>query len=330
MATTIEELRRVSPAILLGWVVAVAAGTAASFCGRLHWLCDLLSNGRLQALELSLLLLLTALACRLRMGKHRTLYILLAIVCIANFFPLIPYLIPHLSWSEVAGIKFRAVSFNVYTPNQRFTKVLRYLTESQADVIVLNEVNGAWVRELSPIQVLYPHTSLLPREDNFGIAVYSKYPLEGTRVETLGEAAVPTVITNVNFDGRKIAVIATHPVPPSSVDYFRMRNEQLELLATMIREMHSPTMLLGDMNVSPWSPFFSDFLSASDLRDSSAGKGIHRTWPSTSWLFRIGLDHCLISSQLYVRGKTVGPALGSDHLPIAVDLTYVAELSEKI
>jgi endonuclease/exonuclease/phosphatase family metal-dependent hydrolase len=51
------------------------------------------------------------------------------------------------------------------------------------------------------------------------------------------------------------------------------------------------------------------------------------SWPSASrvgWLsllLGIPIDHCLVSSDIGVAGFAHGPDLGSDHLPIVVDLT---------
>ena len=40
----------------------------------------------------------------------------------------------------------------------------------------------------------------------------------------------------------------------------RYRNRQLAGLARFISEREGPIILLGDLNVTPWSPYFTDFL----------------------------------------------------------------------
>ena len=71
--------------------------------------------------------------------------------------------------------------------------------------------------------------------------------------------------------------------------------------------------ILGDLNVSPWSPHFGGL-----LRES--GRGVQATWPTNLAPMRIPIDHCLVSPDVSVVGRRVGPDVGSDHFPIVVDV----------
>jgi endonuclease/exonuclease/phosphatase (EEP) superfamily protein YafD len=79
-------------------------------------------------------------------------------------------------------------------------------------------------------------------------------------------------------------------------------------------------ILFGDLNVTPWSPYFADLLKHGGLKDTSQGRGLFGSWPS--WLpgLRIPLDHCLTSPAILVADKRLGPKVGSDHLPMMIDL----------
>jgi endonuclease/exonuclease/phosphatase (EEP) superfamily protein YafD len=106
------------------------------------------------------------------------------------------------------------------------------------------------------------------------------------------------------------------------VDLFEARNLQLSMVADWAAERAGPVVLVGDLNTTSWSPFFSDLLSASGLRDSRLGYGVEATWPWFPLPLRIPIDHCLVSSHFDVKARRVGRNVSSDHRPIVVELAY--------
>jgi endonuclease/exonuclease/phosphatase (EEP) superfamily protein YafD len=119
-------------------------------------------------------------------------------------------------------------------------------------------------------------------------------------------------------------LIVSHPLPPGSAEYSRLRNDQLRALAAKVRESNVPTIVLGDLNATPWSPYFRELLRASGLRNTSQGRGLYGSWPAGLPIGRIPLDHCLVSPSLHVMDKQLGPQVGSDHLPVVIDLQIPA------
>ena len=98
-----------------------------------------------------------------------------------------------------------------------------------------------------------------------------------------------------------------------------MRNTQLDWLATQVKDASFP-LVLGDLNTTPWNHAFKRFISRGGLKNSSpTWTG---TWPAHFFPLRIPLDHCLTSKGLSVRSKEIGPAIGSDHAPILVQLAW--------
>ena len=111
-------------------------------------------------------------------------------------------------------------------------------------------------------------------------------------------------------------------MPPVSADLARDRNEQLATLAEFARQSTHPLLLVGDLNISPWSPHFARLLADSGLRDS--GYGISPSWP-VGWLpLQIPIDHALFSAGIHIKYRKTGTDLGSDHYPIIVDFQIVA------
>jgi endonuclease/exonuclease/phosphatase (EEP) superfamily protein YafD len=83
--------------------------------------------------------------------------------------------------------------------------------------------------------------------------------------------------------------------------------------------------VLGDLNATPWSYYFQRLVRESGLTDSSKGRGIHATWPAGLFPLRIPIDHCLLSPEIGVINKMTGNNVGSDHLPVVVDLQLPAK-----
>jgi endonuclease/exonuclease/phosphatase (EEP) superfamily protein YafD len=84
-------------------------------------------------------------------------------------------------------------------------------------------------------------------------------------------------------------------------------------------------MVLGDLNTTSWSPYFRDLVADSGLLDSRRGFGVEPSWPSFGLpLLRIPIDHGLVSPAVSVLDRRIGPAAGSDHLPLVIDFALPA------
>ncbi len=226
--------------------------------------------------------------------------------------------------ASVGVARLRILSINVHSQNERTDLVLEVIKSTDADVVLLMEVNQRWLKALAPLSARYPHRVSKTREDNFGIALYSRLPLDQARVITLGEARVPSITADVLVGEAPIFLLGTHPLPPATAKLAAERNEQLARIAEHLRGAREPKLILGDLNVTPGSPYFSDFVSDTGLVDTSRGRGRFGTWPAGLPVGRIALDHCLVSPSLRVVDKRIGPQVGSDHLPIFVELELPA------
>ena len=98
-------------------------------------------------------------------------------------------------------------------------------------------------------------------------------------------------------------------------------------LCKKIEEKSGCKILLAQKAFSMYSlyPLIGKYLSgttASGLHDSSQGRGPLPTWPADSPLLRIPLDHCFHSGDVRILAKRPGPDIGSDHLPLIIDLAF--------
>jgi len=306
----VRPLGLVSAAAALG-----GAATLAGFLARLWWVFDLAVHFRVQYFALEALC-----ACILLLARRRTSAAVagsFAALNLAVFFPL--YLPQPRMPSGDSTIK--AALVNVRSQNSRYGKVLEFVRSEGPDLLVLLEVNHPWLNALQDLKAAYPYTIEVPRTDDFGIALYSRLPFSKSTTHTLGAGGIPAVVAVLAVDGREITVIGAHAVPPFGCAAWRSRNDQLAELARMAGDARGERMLLGDLNVSPWSPYFRQLLKEASLRDSRTGYGLQPTWPTSFPPLLIPLDHCLTSPGISVLHRRVGPAVGSDHYPVVVEFT---------
>ncbi len=292
-----------------------------SLGARWHWAPELATHFQVQYA----MALLITLAAALWLKKKWTAVLSLAALAFV-LWQIIPIYLP----AEDPGEHGEAVRFllaNVHTGNRDYQRLLELVADEQPDVIVLLEVDGQWLKALTPLEQQYPHKVLRPRFDNFGLAVYSKRLLEDVQTEELADSEVPTVTAKLPVDGAQLTVIATHPLPPVSSLYANTRDRHLVALSHKVNalDVGTPAIVLGDLNTTSWSPRFTDLLESSGLRDSRQGFGIQGTWPLGIWPLGTGplaipLDHALVTPNVAVLNRRVGPSIGSDHRPVLVDL----------
>ena len=297
----------------------IAAGTAvlslAGFLGRWWWIFDLASHFRVQYF---LLLLLLALV----FGSGRQPWAALgaAIFSLLNLILVAALYFPTIKETPQGQASYRLLFANVLQANSNYAKVQQLIRSSDPDFIVLAETNRSWLQALENLQENYPYKQSAVREDNYGMAVFSRFPFEQAETRSFGEAGVPSIVVRLNLNNRWVTLIGAHPPPPKGPNRSRFRNEQLMDLADFAAaQTQDHVLLCGDLNLTPWSPYFKQIIQRGGLNDSLAGFGLQPTWPVDRPLFRVPIDHCLVSPDVYIQSRTLGPAVGSDHFPLIVD-----------
>jgi len=300
----------------IAWAIAglIAVATLLGFLGTLHWILDLLSHFRVQYLQLALLMVGICLWVR----RNKCAIVL---ICIAafNYAFILPLYMGKPDATVANGSPVRAMLMNLNASNGNTEQVLKSIESADPDLLVLEETTPTWAFELSQLSEIYPHHVVEPREGCFGISLLSKLPLSQGKVVEIGSAGVPSILATVHLPQGDCSIIATHPVPPLGAESSNHRNNQLAELPGITKEQKHPVLLIGDLNTSPWSPYFSKLLHESGLKDSMKGFGFQPTWPSGSPLSRIPLDHMLHSPEITIHNRMIGTDVGSDHFPVIVD-----------
>ena len=284
------------------------------------WPLALIDHFRVQLLFGGIVVAAACAALRLRWFDAIALATLLHLVW------LLPDLVRSPRPLPANGRPVRVLLLNVLSSNTRFADVRRLITESNADIVALAEIQDDWIRELAPVLTGYPSRIEHPRTDNFGLALYARAPFVGG-VEYLG--MFPSIVASISdsTDGIPLGVVLTHPMPPISGYYLGLLDEQLAAVAVRARSLGPNAMILGDFNATPWSPPFRHLVEASGLCDSRAGFGLQTSWiPELSRVLQIPIDHALVSCGIGVRDRRIERDVGSDHRPVVIDLVVPAQL----
>jgi endonuclease/exonuclease/phosphatase (EEP) superfamily protein YafD len=212
---------------------------------------------------------------------------------------------------------------NARTSNRRHDDVIADLVARDPDVIAVLEVSTALAEELTgELSDKYQYSTVHPQDDgHFGIAMFSRYPMENSDTFTLNLDRVRSIETTIKHTGNDYLIAATHPVPPIGRRGFEARNTHLVLLAQRLnsRPEMKHRLVRGDLNVTPWSPIYADFMEATKLRRAQVGLDITPTWYRGPGIpFGLILDHGLISPDLKCVSHEVGPDIGSDHRSVTI------------
>ncbi len=292
-------------------------GTIASFFGEFAWWLDLASHFRVHYA-----VLFAGMGGLCLLGRKWRWALAAGALLLINAVPVGRLLYPRAGVASAEGKPcHRALLINVNTKTGNPARVMEEIRRTDPDFLVLEEISEEWLVHLAPVLSGFPHQLVEPREDNFGIGLFSRRPWTKGLVLYLGSAGVPSVWAQFEGEGSAFILIGTHPLPPGGRAYSAYRNEQLEQLAEQVSRMKDPVLVLGDLNVTPWSPHFKKLLRNGGLQNSSQGRGLFASWPAFAWPFMIPIDHALHTEGIELMDKRIGPDVGSDHYPLVVEFT---------
>jgi len=277
-------------------------GSCAGLGGNYHWILDLFSHFNLQYMAMG------AIGFLIFLFMKPKKYLLLSLLIIGiNLFTILPYITFAKDSKKPTNRQLKILSYNVYSQSESYLQVFNEIKVKNPDIIFLMEVTPEWTKKLKPLKKIYPYVILKPQFDNFGVAMYSKHKYIKARYKKFSE--VPSICVKIRIKKKILNIIATHPYPPIGQDGTNLRNKHLAKIANFIQRLKQPTILMGDLNITPFSPIYKNFLEKTKLQNF----GILPTWNKNIPIFAIALDHILISKEITFLEKEIGESFGSDH-----------------
>ncbi len=227
-----------------------------------------------------------------------------------------------------ASTELHVLTTNVLLDNSRFDEYLTQVKELDADVIAVLEYTPAWHRVLSQSLTAYAHRITEPLNGGFGTALYSKYPIVSGGLLAIGVDTMPSIDVQIAVGDSYVRVIAVHPPPPMSQEYYESRNRTLQGIVQALRPenpiavtgknttddlVRGAEIVVGDFNSTPWSGHFSDMERDAGLTSARRGQGILPTWPDGVLPLLVPIDHMLVGSRVSVLSLHSFRVAGSDH-----------------
>jgi endonuclease/exonuclease/phosphatase (EEP) superfamily protein YafD len=211
---------------------------------------------------------------------------------------------------------------NVYQENQKYAKLLDLVSLKDPDIVFLVETNHQWHEKVKKLVAKYPYTIEVPKENTYGMLFFSKYKISSSQVKYLIDPEVPSIETDVEFDGQIIRIFALHPTPPTPNEnlYSTDRDAEILTVAKHVMKLTQPCMVIGDLNDVAWSYTTELFLKTSGLLDPRRGRGCFNTFHAKYPLLRWPLDHFFVSAHFKLIDIRVESPIGSDHFPISISL----------
>lgn len=282
----------------------------------LHRYIELLSHFRFHYFSLSIFLCLI-----LFLIKHNKMGAIMIIPILFNGAYIAPW---YLSQPENRNLetssKFKIIHSNVYSKNTNYDDFLKLIKKENPDIIVLQEFTHSWHQNTVELNPRYKYRILQPQEDNFGIALFSKYPLSNHKITRWGSVNLPSIESEILIGDQIVTLLTTHPYPPISDYSYKARNNQLNELSKRAAQISTPSVLVGDLNVTMWSSDYKKIETVTNYKNARKGFGVIPTWPSFTSFMAIPIDHVLTSPHFEVIDIRAGSSIDSDHLPLIVEL----------
>ncbi|MDA0205826.1 MAG: endonuclease/exonuclease/phosphatase family protein [Acidobacteria bacterium] len=221
---------------------------------------------------------------------------------------------------------------NVQMENRNIEALTDFIEAQEFDLVLLLECDDWWVQQLTHNLVDYPHSVLHPRDDTYGMALYSKLELVQPHVRFISGDESPSIHTGVRLkNGDLFRFHGLHPPPPvpkysdKSVD----RDAELMVVGRELTQDVLPCIVAGDINDVAWSRTTRLFCSVSGLLDPRVGRGPMPTFPVNFSLLRFPLDQVFLSAEFRLIDFGRGPDIASDHFPVFVKVSYEPTLASE-
>lgn len=244
------------------------------------------------------------------------------------------------------GLTLKIASINVERMFLGDKRLTSFLEREKPDIIVFQEVMW-WLQERRWERLELPVGS--KGENGFpeylavgsaeSLVVYSSLPILETRskivrgdlhegASVIHEADREILEAALDAGGQNLNLISVHPDSPRNDTRWHNKRRYFQETDKTIRNLQDenagPLLVIGDWNSAPWSARFQRTLSENGLRTAYPGG-----WPKTTrfffdyrlyWILGSPVDQFAVSDDIKVLSVSTGPHIGSDHLPLIVEI----------
>ncbi|MBR6310811.1 MAG: endonuclease/exonuclease/phosphatase family protein [Paludibacteraceae bacterium] len=230
---------------------------------------------------------------------------------------------------------------------------LKFLKSIDADVMCLQEIgwknSGEHLKKNDITNALkaYPHNKFFITQASsygtYGIATFSKHPIVNYQRIDFGNSFNSAMVTDLKIGGDTIRLINCHlesngltmrdreMLNDSTTNRriitntlkklriaSRIRSEQADTIASIIKSSPYPTVVCGDFNDTAFS--YTYHVISNTLNDTFTGSGCGAGFTFFDHLFRFRIDYILTDKRWGYRHFRIWKEDFSDHKPISCEL----------
>ncbi|MEM7637850.1 MAG: endonuclease/exonuclease/phosphatase family protein [Pseudomonadota bacterium] len=213
---------------------------------------------------------------------------------------------------------FTILTINLWSESDYLPALSELIQEYEFDIVAVNEASEdtfdpRFENTFFPgfETVIHANWLTMPRGMGNPLSFFSRKPVyDFSRVlnRDTGRRAYITVDLAEEWDG--VRIVMAHAMTPTSPRGLSQRNALIDDI-TEIAEESSSYIVLGDFNMTPWSPKFGS------LPGKRAGDPrFTMTWPTIFPVLGMPIDHIMFSDDLELIEFEILRSIGSDHYPI--------------
>ena len=212
----------------------------------------------------------------------------------------------------------KVLVINAYIGNVEYERVVDHIRAEDPDVLFVSELAPQLHAMIKP---MYPYSSGEGGLTAAAQALYSKYPIDHVELLRHSKTGVGgEIVADLATPDGTVRVLGVHPPAPGVPMSALIRNDLIEQHAEVVRTSPHPVLLIGDLNITMWSPHYLP-LEDAGLVNARRGRGVKPTFP-TSLPLKIPIDHVMHTADLEVCTFEVGPDINSDHLPLTATVDW--------
>lgn len=307
-------------------IIPLGLATLLALLADLWWLFELFVHFTVQYAALfGLALVIAALA------RARPLVVLAAAGLAINLARIALSLAsPPSSATDAASLDVRIVTYNVFLGRQDDPVVTEFFAASDADIIVLQEFPVEGIPALLARLPGYPYWTAEGAAMTQGAVILSRWPIISSAAIPLSDQPTHVTRAEIGADGHHFTLYGAHLQWPLVPRLARLRDSEADTLGRVLSMCAGACLVIGDFNMTPWSPGFRGLLASGGLADCAGDQPLLSSWPTFFAPARIRIDHCLVNKEWEVRDARQGPRLPSDHFPMVYDLRLRAPASRAV
>ena len=211
---------------------------------------------------------------------------------------------------------------NILYKNTDYKSLQDKIIQENPDIVIMVEFSDEHESEMKEFfKENYPYINRNSRSTMLAWdVVFSKIPIENITETHIVEAwsrnysYMKILCDECNND---VDLYVIHTSAPVSYKNYEMRNTQISKLLSDFLKYHNdwtPTMIIWDFNLSPWSYFYKQFTKHINMLNALSYQSPNYTRSLfQQWIFRSHIDQLFISPEIKISKIEIEKLAGSDH-----------------